>query len=293
MLVVALVAAIHAGGHTNAATSPSSWDRRVAKYVRFVERHRSLEFDHPVPVKFLGDDAFLEAFRRDDPEITERDRVDAERSAGQLRALGLIEGPVDLIESQRDLDAADTVGFYDQERKALYVRGTDLTDVDVRITLVHELTHALQDQHFDLSKLDDEIETSGEDFALTALVEGDATSIEDDYLFSLPRAEQDAYFAEEPDARRRARRRRIVVVAGRARRLLERPVHLRVALRGVPPRGGGSRTASTRPSRRHRVRRRRSSIRWPRSAGGLRRGSRRRSSPAMSAVTAMPTTSVP
>ena len=78
------------------------------------------------------------------------------------------------------------------------MRGTDLTDVDVRVTIVHELTHALQDQHFDLTKLDDAVETEGEDFALTALVEGDATSIEDDYLFSLPQAEQDAYFAGDP-----------------------------------------------------------------------------------------------
>ena len=65
------------------------------------------------------------------------------------------------------------------------MRGTDLDDVDVRVTLVHELTHALQDQHFDLTKLDRGVKTSGEDFALTALVEGDATSVEDDYLFSL------------------------------------------------------------------------------------------------------------
>jgi hypothetical protein len=91
------------------------------------------------------------------------------------------------------------VGFYDQDKKALFVRGTDLDDVDTRVTLVHELTHALQDQHFDLTKLDRGVETSGEDFALTALVEGDATSIEDDYLFSLSDEEQDAYFAAEPD----------------------------------------------------------------------------------------------
>ena len=39
------------------------------------------------------------------------------------------------------------------------MRGTDLTDVDVRVTIVHELTHALQDQHFDLTKLDDAVET--------------------------------------------------------------------------------------------------------------------------------------
>ena len=69
----------------------------------------------------------------------------------------------------------------------------------MRVTLVHELTHALQDQHFDLTTLTNAVETSGEDFALTALVEGDADSVGYDYLFSLPQADQDAYFADEPD----------------------------------------------------------------------------------------------
>ena len=178
--------------------SPERWDPRVTKYVSFVEQHRKLKFDHPVRVEFLADAAFVKAYQRDDPKITKQDRVEAERIAGELRAVGLIEGPVDLIKSERDLGANDTVGFYDQERKALYVRGTDLTDTDVRVTIVHELTHALQDQHFDLTKLDDAVETEGEDFALTALVEGDATSVEDDYLFSLPQKEQDAYFAGDP-----------------------------------------------------------------------------------------------
>jgi len=182
--------------------SPEHWDPRVTKYVRFVEQHRKLEFEHPVPVKFLSDAAFVKEFQRGDSKITKQDRQDAERVAGQLRAVGLIEGPVDLIQSQRDLGATDTVGFYDQHRKALFVRGTDLSDVDTRVTLVHELTHALQDQHFDLTKLDDGVTTEGEDFALTALVEGDATSVEDDYLFSLPQAQQDAYFqgSEDPGA---------------------------------------------------------------------------------------------
>ena len=194
------IAAAHRASAADAKpTPPKRWDPRVAKYVKFVEQHRKLKFDHPVRVEFLADAAFVKAFQRDDPKITKQDRAEAERIAGELRAVGLIEGPVDLIESERNLGATDTVGFYDQERKALYVRGTDLTDVDVRITVVHELTHALQDQHFDLTKLDDAVKTEGEDFALTALIEGDATSIEDDYLFSLPQAEQDAYFAGDPD----------------------------------------------------------------------------------------------
>ena len=146
----------------------------MTKYVRFVERHRKLTFDHPVPVKFLGDKAFVKAYQGDNPKVSKRDRAEAERYAGQLRALGLIAGPVDLIQSERDLDAADVVGFYDQQKHALFVRGEDLGNTDVRVTLVHELTHALQDQKFDLDALDRQAETSGESFAETALVEGDA-----------------------------------------------------------------------------------------------------------------------
>jgi len=113
------------------------------------------------------------------------------------------------------------------------VRGTDLTDVDVRVTIVHELTHALQDQHFDLTKLDDAVETEGEDFALTALVEGDATSIEDDYLFSLPQAEQDAYFAGDPTDH--GGRHVVVRHPARSRPSHQRAVRLRVAVRRVAP----------------------------------------------------------
>jgi hypothetical protein len=182
-----------------AADAPARWDPRVTKYVRFVERHRKLSFDHPVAVKFLTGKAFVKAYQGDDPKITKQDRAEAERYAGQLRALGLIEGPLDLIQSERDLGAADVVGFYDQHKEALFVRGENLADTDVRVTLVHELTHALQDQKFDLDKLDRRAETSGESFAITALVEGDATAVENDYVASLPQSEHDEYDASFDD----------------------------------------------------------------------------------------------
>jgi hypothetical protein len=195
-----VTAALAVAPSAGAATSPpAKWDRRVAKYVRFVERHRKLTFDHPVPVKFLADKAFVKAYQGDDPKVSKHDRADAERYAGQLRALGLIEGPVDLIQSQRDLGAADVVGFYDQHEDTLFVRGEDLGDTEVRVTLVHELTHALQDQKFDLDALDRQAETSGESFAETDLVEGDATNVENEYVASLPRAERDAYDASFDD----------------------------------------------------------------------------------------------
>jgi hypothetical protein len=202
---VAVAASVAVGAPRAGATTPSSraataapkWDSRVVEYVRFVERHRKLEFAHPVRVKFLGDAAFVKAYQGNEAKVSARERAGAERAAGQLRALGLIEGPVDLIQSQRDLNATGVMGFYDPRKETLFVRGSDLSDVDERVTLVHELTHALQDQHFDLTKLRKAVEKSGEDFALTALVEGDATSVANDYIDSLPRADRDDYFADE------------------------------------------------------------------------------------------------
>jgi hypothetical protein len=202
LAVVAVVAATLVGtsGAADAARHPpAKWDPRVTRYVQFVERNRKLKFEYPVPVKFLADAAFVKAYQGGDPRITEQLRAEAARYAGQLRALGLIQGPVDLIQSERDFGAADVVGFYDQEKEALFVRGKDLGDTDTRVTLVHELTHALQDQRFDLDKLDHRAETSGQDFAITALVEGDASAVEDAYVASLPQAEKDAYDASFSD----------------------------------------------------------------------------------------------
>ncbi len=84
-------------------------------------------------------------------------------------------------------------GFYDTETKELVVRGPHLTPF-VRQVLVHELTHALDDQHFDLDPdfLDDEAA-----LAFEALVEGDAVVVESRYLASLPEAERQAAAAEE------------------------------------------------------------------------------------------------
>lgn len=62
------------------------------------------------------------------------------------------------------------------------------------MTLVHELTHALQDQHFDLGRLQ-ELEGSGESAAFRALVEGDASLVESFYVEQLPTEDRDEYDA--------------------------------------------------------------------------------------------------
>src|SRR5438270_807934 len=66
----------------------------------------------------------------------------------------------------------------------------------VKFVLVHELTHALDDQHFGLDR-----PTLGDDesAAFDALVEGSAVAVERRWLDSRPPAERDAISAEDAD----------------------------------------------------------------------------------------------
>jgi len=164
----------------------------IAELEAFVESTRGLRFLEPVDVAVVGAAAFHNALSGGAPV----DKSDAEVEAGLLRALGLVEAGVDV--GAVDAFDEDTVaGFYDTEAKKLVVRGGRLTPF-VRQVLVHELTHALDDQHFNLDPdlIDDEAS-----LAFDALVEGDATFVENRYLESLPdpvrrqaRAEEEAIF---------------------------------------------------------------------------------------------------
>ena len=93
--------------------------------------------------------------------------------------LGLLEGDVDLFAESNELNAKGIIGFYSYDDERLRVRGTELTPA-VESVLVHELTHALQDQNFDLGdrleELDkaDDTNSSATAEGFEALVEGDA-----------------------------------------------------------------------------------------------------------------------
>lgn len=159
---------------------PDEWDPRVADLADFVERERDLRFDHPVYVDFLSAEEYSDLTRRDETGLTDTDREELERAEGMFRALGLAEGDLDLFEAFNDVVDSGTLAFYDRGDERVRVRGTELTP-GLRVTLVHELTHALQDQHFDLDPLAGDPATDGQALGLRALAEGDATGIEEAY----------------------------------------------------------------------------------------------------------------
>src|SRR5207302_5298730 len=65
-------------------------------------------------------------------------------------------------------------GYYSIKDKTLFVYD-DLKGSYERGVLIHEMVHALQDQHFGLEKLHQATFGGDEELALAALIEGDAT----------------------------------------------------------------------------------------------------------------------
>jgi hypothetical protein len=162
---------------------PSRWDAQVAPIAARVEAFRGMRFKHPVAVKYLSASAF-EKKVTDSPADLKKHRTQIAQATGLLRAAGLLGPNVDLAAALNTTQGADTSALYEFGPKTVYVRGTGPFTVETRVTLAHELTHALQDQYFNLGKLERQADHSkvGSSDALTALIEGDASRIENRYL---------------------------------------------------------------------------------------------------------------
>jgi hypothetical protein len=185
--------AIYVVTEDRATWHPDRWDPRVVDLAAFVENERGLRFDHPVSVDFLTAEQYSQRTRVDESELTSGDRRMIEEGTAPLRALGLVPADFDPVESANDLSDTATVAFYDPLTERIAVRGTDMT-TDLRVTLAHELVHVLQDQHFDLEDMLEEVDPTGDQLTgYLALIEGDATRIQQAYVRSLPTDERDGY----------------------------------------------------------------------------------------------------
>ncbi|HYH48915.1 MAG TPA: hypothetical protein VEG38_05135 [Acidimicrobiia bacterium] len=180
---------------------PSAWDPRLTDLVDFVEKDRDLRFEHPVYVDFLTPEEYKTSAAAEAQKLTDKERREIEQTVSLLRSFGLLEGDVDLLDRMIQLTEEGTLAYYDPMTERVTVRGTELT-LGVKGTLVHELTHALQDQHFDLKPMVAEDQTMKEAEAashLRNLVEGDAVRVENHWVESLGKTDQKTY-AEQGQA---------------------------------------------------------------------------------------------
>lgn len=97
-----------------------------------------------------------------------------------LRTIGLIPPTMELKTTWLTLLESQVAGFYDPDTKTMHLVSRDgLPPFIERITLAHELTHALDDQYVDLQGFTKARENKSEDLDLTteSVVEGSATAL--------------------------------------------------------------------------------------------------------------------
>lgn len=112
----------------------------------------------------------------------------SEQAADDVRVLalfGLVEPGFDLLGFYLDFYEEQVAGYYDTEVEKMYVIGSRWGGAE-RLTYAHEYVHALQDQTYDLEDglgYNDEVclEDSERCAALSALIEGDATLVEEQW----------------------------------------------------------------------------------------------------------------
>ncbi len=100
-----------------------------------------------------------------------------EAEASTFKHLGLLPADLDYGDLILNLLTEQIAGFYDPKVKQLYIM-TGLASAIQAPTMAHEIFHALQDQHYDLLKLQGPFDpTTHSDFSIarSALFEGDAT----------------------------------------------------------------------------------------------------------------------
>ena len=171
------------GVETSANDLSPLFEEEIAELVVVTERIRGLKFLEPPKVALLSPDDFSQRFEAYVDELLAEDGLIGEPLH---KLLGLLEKEDSLEELYRAMLSDTIAGYYDPDAVELVVpiRGDVLSPYD-KMVLVHELVHALTDQHFRFTELADQLYEENKDdarLALSALVEGDANLMQERYI---------------------------------------------------------------------------------------------------------------
>jgi hypothetical protein len=116
----------------------------------------------------------------------DHDPARIQQEGKMLRKLGLLAEGVDYQQMILNLLTEQIEGFYDPEQKTFFIASW-LPAEGQEAVMVHELAHALQDQHFDIKKILSEARKSENDdliLAQHALLEGDGMVVMLQYILN-------------------------------------------------------------------------------------------------------------
>jgi hypothetical protein len=127
----------------------------------------------------------------------ERDQNRLQMEGKLLQKLGIIPATVDYKDLILKLLTEQIAGFYDPDKKAYFIPSWLPSD-EQKPVMIHELTHALQDQYFNIKEIleaDHKQNNDDRELAHQSLMEGDAMAVMIDSILEL----QKMHFADLPD----------------------------------------------------------------------------------------------
>ncbi len=145
--------------------------KMVQEVAQSVSRIRGLPLIQPLKIRHITESGFIKRFLREE-FYREYTPQYIEAYTASLIKIGLFPEGMQLFKTMQELLMEQWAGFYHPPKKTFFIRpGVPLLET----IMAHEITHALQDQSYDLQTLIRSRKGNDDGtFALQALVEGDA-----------------------------------------------------------------------------------------------------------------------
>ena len=160
-------------------------DELLGSIERGIENIRGIDTPSPVEHNFVDQSGMQKRLAEElaDPEIVEQ----LTHESALLKLLGVIPQESDLAGIYESMLGSQVLGLYDPEKEQFFVlgndqSGADFVDTEAQLTYAHEYVHRLQDAEFDLEAIEDLATDDDMSIAISALIEGDATTAQTQYM---------------------------------------------------------------------------------------------------------------
>jgi hypothetical protein len=181
MRLLCIPANIEADPVTKVPTPPA-----IAEVENQVEAVRGLAYERPVNIEPITTGE-MDRRLRDYFDAYYPKRFYARRSDAWA-TIGAIPRNVGILEALNAYQQGQVLGYYNSQNEELVYTGDANLDRIEHFVLAHELTHAIDDQHFDLDRLDDMVVRCDDEVFQAALgvVEGSANHFATQVLLRFP-----------------------------------------------------------------------------------------------------------
>jgi hypothetical protein len=154
--------------------TPSSLFGQVNEMVSELSQITAWKVERRVPSEMLSKETFRKYVDSRVKDGSSKDEIHAEETV--LKMFGFVPQDFDLAKETVDLVSEQAAAYYDYTKKRLFILDSTQEGMEQRVALVHELAHALADQHHPLGRYlkkgspDDDAST-----ARQSVMEGQAT----------------------------------------------------------------------------------------------------------------------